>query len=581
MFGFFILISVILLIGWMAGKLLQKLMPSIIIDNDPIIATWLGIGIFGIFFTSVAIFMPLNPLLFLAFFVSLAVLARKEIFELVKKIVSQDAIGVMAILSVVTVLCNQSVFWYDSGLYHIQAIKWLTGFGYVWGEGLLHTRLGVISSWFTIPASINYWFLESRIYSVMGGVALSLSLIHFGYSLAKVISKTAILSDYFLFFAYIITIPIIMVWGVAISPSPDLPVIILTIIMGYLLIKHMESKQVTQKSFENIYTALILSVITTTIKLSGGIFVLLFGLYVIYDNKKEFLSKKFMAPIVFAAFLLLPNVGASIKTTGSLWYPLPISINTEWSLSANVAKHEIETIKNWAKWEGSTPKNAEGWEWLLPKNKAQALASAPYTQFFLLVSWILICLIASIKILRGTKPNYFPFFIIGILGVMFFYNSAPTLRFGLGIMVWGAAFGLAYNRYTKLQKTINNNTAATREWISFAAVALALTIVLKLFGDELPEKGTYRQLAKKAQETHWLLPTQTLSIEPMIEKTVNGYRIVPGPLKATVNEADFKYIIQDSAGMCWDAPLPCVQSELKNIVLKDKEKGIGGGFIKK
>ena len=64
---------------------------------------------------------------------------------------------------------------------------------------------------------------------------------------------------------------------------------------------------------------------------------------------------------------------------------------------------------------------------------------------------------------------------------------------------------------------------------------------------------------------------------------IMGNKAIPAaaPIQLeSLKTESFEYVAATKDGMCWDAPLPCVQSELKGIKLKDKDSGIPGGFIK-
>jgi hypothetical protein len=57
----------------------------------------------------------------------------------------------------------------------MNAVKWYGSFGIVPGLALLETRLGWISSWFALDASLNHGLLAERMYSLPGLLVLTLS----------------------------------------------------------------------------------------------------------------------------------------------------------------------------------------------------------------------------------------------------------------------------------------------------------------------------------------------------------------------------------------------------------------------
>lgn len=541
-------------------------------SESSIVYVWIGIGIFAVAGTFIGIFSALSVYIFLALAAVGVWYSKKELAELASSLRALNIIGLLALISITTYWCNQAVFWYDSALYHIQSIKWLSTYGYVWGEGLVHTRFGVISSWFVLPAFLNHGVLESRVFTISGALAMLLILAHLCFCAAKVFARKGSLADYFAFFAYIIALPKILSWGISISPSPDLPIIAISILVGYLLVKDIETKNITF-----VKQALLLSVIATTIKLSGAALVIGVGLFWLNREKKAVFKK---ANLLFAgvcAALLIPNIAASIKTSGSIWYPMPIVIDTPWAISVEQAKAEIETIKNWARWDGVKPEGKDGLEWLLPRNKHDALATGKVLQHFLMIFSAIIALALLVTSIYKKRYDYMLFAVVSVLLVGFWLYSAPTLRFGIGVLVWMPAFAAAYWMWRKAKKT----NKLHREWSTFAASALVVMIGIRLIGYNVIEQGIFRQLIAKEQKLEWLLPTKSFGLGIGTKVAGNTLQPVAIPMQLkTLTSGGFSYNVAVQEGLCWDAPLPCVQSELKNIVLKNKESGIQGGFVK-
>jgi hypothetical protein len=275
----------------------------------------------------------------------------------------------------------------------------------------------------------------------------------------------------------------------------------------------------------------------------------------------------------------MPNVLASLKTTGSLWYPLPMVFDVSWGLSVETARAEIATIHEWAKWEGGKPAGAPELGYLLPKYKADALATGRIYQFLLAVwSVASLAVLLTMSVWRA-RYRYVPLIVLSFALVVFFYMSAPSLRFGLGILVWLPAISLALWR----QKRVESRESRGYEWASYATSAMVVVIVFKLISHAPIEEGMMRQLANK-------LPIQPDSFMPMkLQNIQPGYRLlsqrpmlVPMPLEVDKKESgQLSYYVPKSEGMCWDYNLPCTNGEQKDLRLKDKDMGLAGGFSKK
>src|ERR1019366_3156353 len=76
----------------------------------------------------------------------------------------------LAPLPLALFVSTRDVSFYDTALYHQQAVKWLSTFGLVPGLALLHFRLGFTSSWFAFAAPMNSGMLAGRASSILGGL---------------------------------------------------------------------------------------------------------------------------------------------------------------------------------------------------------------------------------------------------------------------------------------------------------------------------------------------------------------------------------------------------------------------------
>src|SRR5580692_1131406 len=62
-----------------------------------------------------------------------------------------------AILALIALFVSmREINFYDTALYHQQAVKWLAEHGLVRGVALVYYRFGFVSSWFSLAAPLNH-----------------------------------------------------------------------------------------------------------------------------------------------------------------------------------------------------------------------------------------------------------------------------------------------------------------------------------------------------------------------------------------------------------------------------------------
>ena len=72
---------------------------------------------------------------------------------------------------------TRQVDYYDTGLYHHQAVKWMTEYGIVKGVALISFRFAWLSSWFSFAAPFNYGAMSGRESGIVGGLPVALALL--------------------------------------------------------------------------------------------------------------------------------------------------------------------------------------------------------------------------------------------------------------------------------------------------------------------------------------------------------------------------------------------------------------------
>jgi hypothetical protein len=251
------------------------------------------------------------------------------------------------ILVAFVIALNQPVN-YDSGLYHLQTIKWIEAYPVVPGLANLHGRFGFNPNIFTLFAltSLNDVF-KQEIFSV-NFIAFA---IFTGYLINAIYSVFRLkgITNIFIFFI-LVFLTVLSLHDDISSPTPDflaitIPLFILTRVIE---IAQQES-EITLKTFIPV---LILSVYILTIKLAALPLLLL---VILLFYKHRYPAKKIMAILLMMALIILPWLIRNVVLTGWLVYPLP-SVNLfsfDWQVPLVKVIYEKQAITGWARNAGN------------------------------------------------------------------------------------------------------------------------------------------------------------------------------------------------------------------------------------
>jgi len=222
--------------------------------------------------------------------------------------------------------------YYDTGLYHLQAMRWIVEYPVQFGLANVHYRLGYNSIWFTLEAIVDRWVLFSNIPCFVLN-----ALVVFIYSIpaVMVIRKPELkTSDIF----YLLTFaPILAFGGIFLtSASPDLFVMLLCFTVFLLLVKFYE-----EPDRNILFIAVILSAFAGMVKASMLLlFVIVLAIYIQQYRWKDI----WIVPLLFLPWLI-----TGIITSGYLLYPFSFTrLPVEWSVPVTIALQDASDIVSYA-----------------------------------------------------------------------------------------------------------------------------------------------------------------------------------------------------------------------------------------
>jgi hypothetical protein len=561
-----------------------------------IIALWLGIVVLGILMLTASFFLPLTPVtatvvagLTLAGSLSTS-LMRVQLAKLLSLLRLWHVCLYLVFVSVVAAFMTQPVVCIDAGLYHIQTVKWLSQYGSVPGVAFIHGRLGFTSSWFALAAPFHSGSFGARSTAIMSGLALCWVLSHGAILIYRFITFRVGYEDWFILIGYVICVPYALGLNSAISSSPDLPVMYLTLIIGLviLIITGRKAENDEKPSINSRAIPLILSAGALAVKLSAAPLLIISLLF--YLMGKGAFRKRILSATLICGLMVTPVMVSGMITSGCPFYPAPfLCFESPWSVGAELAG-KVNTInQNYERWTQYTP--PDNTNWLIPWAKRN-----PDFVIFIIVC-LIGCFVAVFS--SGLKDTTGRFWILAIaaLGIIFVFSTVPARRLALGYFALPPA--LVAPRFRKIAfpliliiPLIFQADMHTRP-INFALLLFSISVyVYLLFAKNsflqsfapsgfiviaafFPIKALLTPAisnvsANVANRSFWLVP-------PAVEKS---------ELEIWANKQvnDFKYIQSERPypdGRCWASDLPCTPWLLhENIKLRDPKRGLGAGVVR-
>ncbi|MDA3778902.1 MAG: hypothetical protein PF487_01515 [Bacteroidales bacterium] len=327
---------------------------------------------------------------------------------------------------------------YDTGLYHAQAIQWINKYKVIPGLGNLHSRFAFNSHMFIASALYNWTFIGDIlkfdfVYFPINSflVILISSRLIFNLFIAKNENKIEI----FVFNLVILTLSLWFFRKTLSAPVPDTSTAILIIYSLLIFIKERNrSSEIT------MLIILCLVFFIPTFKLSA-LFVAGLIPFVFRINKFKTLKLIFLTGIL----ILSPFIIRNIYLSGYVIYPFKsIDIfNFDWKIPIEKVVQESLSIKNWAKTAATGVVNSTEHipftKWFIPWLYALRIDTLILFILNLITPLVLIPMYYARKI---KNKNLLIAVFVSLMNILFILYSAPDLRFAQGFLIFNAAFVL-------------------------------------------------------------------------------------------------------------------------------------------
>lgn len=568
-----------------------------------ILAIWLGLSVFAISLLGVCLFVPLSPGVGLITAIALLILTRphriilRKIKTLLARFSWKEGIFWGSLMTILSALVSQKVTAYDTGFYHFPAIKWLSEYGLVSGLSLLHYPLGYPSSWLTLSAILNAGIFSDRTATVMGGFAFLLVLSQTAICAKRIISQTHQLSDWFFVIASFLCLSVLTWFELPVSPSPDVAVVILSMIVTWtiLILSELQPK-LKKHPFDPYLIPVILAAGAVTSKLSALPLFVVTALFFALGCSWHW--KRIIGGAMIGILLLFPMFLFATIATGCPLFPSALFCFNDlpWSLGTETVKEITQILQNCARWTcpPDAPLGARGWDWIghwLQQEKRAVF----------LIGFSLFSLFALKNKPKIAGQNYL--IGLGIMGTIFVMYGSPYLRIGIAYFFIIPALLLAiycHERSPEQAMAIWAIGGTANLWLDLSLTLMLLSSlavifhiivwryartlkasfllgIFCLFVGLVPLKI---YLSADEYKLYWLLPAkiQALNPFPLLKKHSDNF---------TYNMPDPNYHWERAPGIftpedrCWNVELPCTpQLTHPNIRLRHPDLGLAGGFVR-
>jgi len=234
---------------------------------------------------------------------------------------------------------------YDTGMYHIQMIKWIEEYAAVPGLANLHGRFGFNSNIFTVFALTSFTeMFDQEIFSI-NFTTMAVLIVFFIHRLIKVYRESGF-TGFWLF--YLIVFVVILRLPNLSGPSPDF---LATAIPFFIFIRILEISKNRNSYLGDYAFIFLLSIYLLTIKLAAVPIAFLF-VFVIIKYRSEIVKYLWLIPV--AMIIFLPWFIRNIVLTGWLIYPFPALdlFSFDWQVPVERVIDEKNAVTGWGRMPG-------------------------------------------------------------------------------------------------------------------------------------------------------------------------------------------------------------------------------------
>lgn len=426
--------------GW--GNKLVCLMKLDFAKHDKDFApSWLGWSFSILFFSLINLVVPINLYSSFLFFLFGILFFTKNIKELLSRLTLKKSLLPVIFTILIAIIAMQLPYCYDTGLYHLNSIRWLNEYPHIIGIGNLHHRLGFNQLFFTYIAHLNFHPLfNNYAFHVANGYLFVL------LGIQLLLNKNAISV---ILFAAMFFVPMPIYWLA--SSSPDLSSTVLQLTAFYYFIKLLREKSCSEKRETYIAFIAVIAAVSTVIKLSNAAFSIGLGLtsYLLVkrSDSKVFFGGRLIKAFTFITILLVIWLCRGYMGTGYPLFPTGIGrASVDWALPeklTQIAEERIYCFARLRSYEFDSPL-LKDYKWIRPwlenivydiEGNFEGIASVSFVCISLacFAIWLIKAFFKT-----NQKENSFILFSLWtaqLLSIIFWFFTAPDIRFANGLFI--------------------------------------------------------------------------------------------------------------------------------------------------
>lgn len=461
------------------------------------------------------------------------------------------ALGLVLVGLLASYLASTSPPMYDSGLYHLQAVQWTTSVPLPLGLANLHGRLGYNSLWFPLAGVLETPWMEGRGGLLLNGTLFALYGLTVWGAALHWLTQGPRPSTIFLA-ATALAWPSVVPLRTLSSASPDLPVMLLSFLSVFACLRVVEGG-----SDWRYYLLLAAGagVLGVTVKLSAAPLLLAPAIVGCWRLSRPSLASETTQS---AARLSMLGWGCGLGVLALLWlargvaqsgclvYPVSLTCLPwlSWATPLRDVQADALWIASWARRPGLPPEAVlSDWGWLpvwLARLGADGIARR------MAGALCLGLVLAGGAAAWGRAPSvrwgtYLVAGLTPLLGAVYWFATAPDLRFGLGYL-WSlsllalASGAEALDQVARLSERLASSRLARAG--ALAAILGAGVIMAVRYAGPLVQPP--------------LLSWPPVGSPALVERRTDQGASVYSPL---------------GDDRCWRAPLPCTPYFRPNLVI--------------
>jgi len=424
----------------------------------------------------------------------------------------------------------------DSGLYHLNAVRWAAEYPVVPGLGNLHGRLAFNNSFFLYAAMLDVGPFAHKSHQLASGLLMLLVVWRCLQGAAHVaLRKTQDNMElyYALFLAPVVTWCVTS--GYASSPSPDTAIYLLAVVAGGFLVAWESGDEQGAQSVYGLTWVAILAAAGVTVKLTFAVFAAALLIAVSFRRwGRESANRPpaIIVPLIAMLLALLPWMARGVIMSGYPFYPMArFGFPVEWRIDEHALITQSEWIRSWARNPALTPAETLGawsWVWTWVKRVAAERTFNVVVPCALVLAGLAIRRFRKLPDAATGRQLRIAVAVPAVCLVAWFF-SAPDPRFA-GSFFWVLCILVLAGSLTGIDRE-------------------GLRISLLLYSTVI--------LAQNVDPIRFLRPWNDPGVAHVAE------------VEARTTDSGLTVWVPKEGDLCWDAPLPCTPYFSRILELRD------------